>query len=219
MDAKAVKLIDLILQWEGGYSDHSYDGHETYRGITRKNHSTWNGWKIVDAHKPLKYNQIIKDNTLENNVRKFYYKYYYIPMKINSIDNLLTAGQLFAMGVNAGSKTAIKLLQKAINNVYNDEIAVDGIIGRITLEYVNGSKSFEVSQEMVNQCNSYYESIVATNPSKKKFLNGWKNRVQGVSNACSSKVSHVLITTLKRDNWFTKLLKYVFKMVISNNKL
>ena len=155
MDAKAIKLIDMVLTDEGGYASPKFDGHETYCGITRDNHPNWDGWKIVDANKPLKHGQIIKNTSLENDVRQFYYKYYYTPMKIQSLNDLLTSGQLFAMGVNAGSKNAVKLLQKAINKVYNVQIAVDGIIGKNTLSYANGSKSIKVGQEMINQCNNY----------------------------------------------------------------
>lgn len=211
MDAKAIKLINLVLQWEGGYSDSSYDGYETYRGITRANHKTWAGWKIIDVNKPLKYNQIIKNTKLENDVREFYYKNYYKPMKIDSINNLLTSGQTFAMGVNAGMKTAIKLLQKAVNKVYGVNIATDGIIGNITLSYVNGTKSKEVALEMINQCNAKYESIVAANPNKKKFLNGWKNRVKGVTSACST--SNVLLTLNSENGWITKILQFILKLI------
>lgn len=211
MDTKAIKLINMVLQWEGGYSDPSYDGHETYRGITRSNHRSWNGWKIVDANKPLKYNQIIKNKQLEEDVREFYFKNYYIPMKIGSMNDLLTSGQVFAMGVNAGIKTSIQLLQKAINKVYGVQIATDGIVGNITLQYANGEKSKQVGQEMVNQCNARYESIVAKNPSKKKFLNGWKNRIKGVTATCTS--NNVLLTTRSKEGWFINIIKFILKII------
>lgn len=212
MDSKAIKLIDMVLSWEGGYSDPSYDGHETYRGITRSNYPNWEGWKIVDANKPLKYNQIIKNISLENEVRKFYNKHYYIPMKISSFNNLLLSGQLFAMGINAGAKTSVKLLQKAINKVYKTNIMVDGIIGKITLSYANGDKNIEVANEMINQCNLYYESIVAKNPSKKKFLNGWKNRVKGVTKTCST-TSVLLTNALNKSDWLTYLMQFILKLI------
>ena len=214
MDAKAIKLIDMVLTDEGGYASPKFDGHETYRGITRDNHPNWDGWKIVDANKPLKHGQIIKNTSLENDVRQFYYKYYYTPMKIQSLNDLLTSGQLFAMGVNAGSKNAVKLLQKAINKVYNVQIAVDGIIGKNTLSYANGSKSIKVGQEMINQCNGYYDAIVRRKPTNKKFLKGWKNRVKHVTQVCSTTVNSktVLATTYDYSNkWYVKLLKWIIE--------
>lgn len=214
MDAKAVKLIDLVLQWEGGYADTSFDGHETYRGITRDNYPTWCGWPIVDSYKPLKHNQIIKNTTLENHVREFYYKYYYKPMKIMDLDNLLTSGHVFSMGVNAGSKASIKLLQKAINKVYCTSIAVDGIIGNITLSYANGDRKNEVATELVNQCYEYYETLATRNPYNKKFLNGWRNRVKGVTDACTNTLS--ILTTLfttEKNKLFDKILSFILKII------
>ena len=221
MNAKAIKLIDLVLQWEGGYADKKFDGHETYRGITRDNFPTWNGWAIVDAHKPLKIGQIINNAKLEAEVRQFYYKYFYTPLKINELKDLLTSGQLFAIGVNAGIKTAGKLLQKAINKVYKVNIVVDGIIGKNTLMYANGEKSVQIGREMINQCNAYYDAIVAKKPSNKKFLKGWKNRVKGVTKACSTPLfKNVLLTSLKQEGLFTKILDFIIKLFnfLKNNK-
>lgn len=213
MDAKAIKLIDLVLQWEGGYADKKIDGHETYRGITRDNFPKWSGWAIVDAHKPLKHNQIIKDTKLENEVRQFYYKYFYTPLKINELKDLLTSGQLFAMGVNAGIKNAVKLLQKAINKVYKVKITIDGIIGKTTLTYANGEKSIQVGEEMINQCNAYYDAIVARKPSNKKFLKGWKNRIKGVTDACTTSISkNILATSIKQKGLLSKILNFILKI-------
>lgn len=216
MDAKAIKLIDMVLQWEGGYGNVKHDaGGETYRGITRKNHPSWSGWKIVDSKKPLKYNQIIKDKSLEENVREFYYTHYYLPMKIDKMDVLLTSGQVFAMGVNAGLKTGPKLLQKAINKVYHTSIVVDGIVGKTTLSYANGGRRDEVANEVINQCNSYYDAIVARKPTQRKFLNGWKNRVKGVTKTCSSSnsvtkaiSSAINSTSSKVANFASNIIKF-----------
>ena len=214
MDAKAIKLIDLVLQQEGGYADKKIDGHETYRGITRDNFPSWKGWDIIDSYKPLKHNQIIKNTRLENEVRQFYFKHFYQPLKINELKNLLTSGQLFAMGVNSGLKNAVKLLQKAINKVYNVKIAVDGIIGKNTLSYANGSKAIQIGKEMINQCNAYYEAIVRKKPSNKKFLKGWKNRVEGVTKACSETLSKsVLFTSVRNNKWIEKIIDFVIKII------
>lgn len=215
MDAKAIKLIDMVMQYEGGYADKKIDGHETYRGITRTSHPNWEGWKIIDSKKPLKYNQIIKDTTLENYVRQLYYKYYYTPMKIGEINDLLAAGQTFALGVNAGLKNGVKALQKAINKVYGVKISVDGVVGKETLSYANGDKSVEVGKETVNQCNAYYNNLVAKKPSMKKFLNGWLNRVKGVTKTCSTPVSTNILLTTKNNNgnWFMKLISFIKEVI------
>ena len=190
MDSKAIKLINMILQREGGYSSgkdskSSGDlGGETYRGITRKNFPKWSGWKIVDKNKPLKYNQIIKNAQLEDDVRQFYYEQFYTPMKIDNINSLLISGHLLCHGVNAGIGNAVKLLQQAINQAYSVKIKVDGIIGNITLSYANGDKKDEVAQDFIQQRIQYYKNIVVKKPSQKKFLNGWLNRVAETTKEC-----------------------------------
>lgn len=212
MDSKAIKLIDMVLKHEGGYAFVDGDsGMETYRGISRKYHPSWNGWSIVDSKKPLKHNQIIKDESLENNVRQFYYKYYYTPMKINRLNNLLISGHVFCHGVNAGKATSIKLLQKAINKACSVNIAVDGIIGKETLSYANGDKQSEIANELINQRNQYYQNLANNKPSQKKFLNGWLNRVKTTTKTCSN--SNIFATSLGSDGIWKTILEYIFKLI------
>ena len=186
MDNKAIKLINMILRQESGYANVSGDlGGETYRGITRKNFPKWDGWKIVDENKPLKNGQIIDNEELENNVMDFYYDNFYAPMKIDKVEDMLISGHLLCHGVNAGIKTSVKLLQKAVNNVYNVKISVDGIIGSTTIKYTNGAKANEAAREFIEQRNQYYKNLVSKNPSQCKFLNGWLDRVKNTTVECS----------------------------------
>ena len=63
---KKEAIISKTLETEGGYvNDPSDSGGETYCGIARNSNPKWEGWKIVDAHKPLKWNQKIQDSILE----------------------------------------------------------------------------------------------------------------------------------------------------------
>lgn len=186
MDDKAIKLIDMILENEGGYANVTGDtGGETYRGISRNNFPNWSGWVIVDACKPLKTNQIIVNDELEDNIREFYYENFYTPMKVDKVDSLLISGHLLCHGVNAGTKRSVKLLQKAINTTYSVSISVDGVIGSITLSYANGDKQDELAENFIEERNNYYKSLVASNSSQQKFLNGWLNRVKNTTAACS----------------------------------
>lgn len=186
MDSKAIKLINMILRQESDYANVSGDlGGETYRGITRKNFPKWDGWKIVDENKPLKNGQIIDNEELESNVMDFYYDNFYAPMKIDRIENILISGHLLCHGVNAGIKTSVKLLQKAINIACNIQISVDGVIGNTTLKYVNSDKQNDIAKAFIEQRNQYYRNLISKNPSQRKFLNGWLNRVKNTTAECS----------------------------------
>lgn len=214
MDAKALKLINMVLKTESGYANLKSDGgQETYRGISRRYNPRWSGWKTVNKYKPLKYGQIIKDETLENCVREFYYKNFYLKMKINKIENLLLAAHVFDHGVNAGISNGAKLLQYAINKVCKTKLEADGIIGNRTLEYANSSNSDEIAQEMINQRNSYYKALVKRKPSQNKFLKGWLNRVKKTTKECSS--SNVLLTTISFDsnNIWVQILQFIWKLI------
>lgn len=220
MTDRATKLINMILSHEGGYSSGNEkqtkgdSGKETYCGISRVYNPNWNGWKIIDTYKPIKYNSIIDNNDLKLSVIQFYYKNYYTPLKCGQFDSLLIAGHLICHGVNAGIKTSVKLLQTSINNVYNIGIDVDGIVGADTLAYSNGDKKTMVENEFIKQRNNYYKNIVARKPSQKKFLNGWLNRVKNTTKECSTSYN-VLLTTIGKNGLFEKLLSFIFKLLQS----
>lgn len=81
-------IISKTLETEGYYvNDPSDCGGETYCGIARNTNSKWQGWKIVDAHKPLKWNQKIQDSELEQLVIEIYDTKYYQPIKADRIDS------------------------------------------------------------------------------------------------------------------------------------
>ena len=177
---KKKAIISKTLETEGGYvNDPSDSGGETYCGIARNSNPNWQGWKIVDKHKPLKWNQKIQDSELEQLVIEIYDSMYYQPIKADRIDSDMIRTHLYDMGVNAGTGAAVKILQKAINKVYGISIAVDGAIGNITLTYTNNkAKLNELVNEFINQRRIYYHNLVTIKPSNQKFLQGWLNRVE-----------------------------------------
>jgi lysozyme family protein len=186
MTEKAKKIINNTLKNEGYYSNVEGDtGGETYRGISRVYHPRWSGWTIVDKYKPLKKNQKIDDETLDNLILDFYESTFYQKVKADSIDSMLISAHLYDQAVNSGNVKAIKLLQQAIKKVTGLNIAIDGAIGPITINNANGKDREAIEQEFINQRNENYKAIVAKNPSQKKFLAGWLNRVKDTTKAFS----------------------------------
>jgi lysozyme family protein len=111
---------------EGGYANVSGDnGGETYCGISRKFWPNWAGWKIVDANKPLKHNQIIKNPTLESLVKGFYKKEFWDKIEGDKIDNQDVADTLYDFGVNAGTGVSIKQIQKVLGLPVTGKITED----------------------------------------------------------------------------------------------
>lgn len=100
---------------EGGYANVSGDtGGETYAGISRKWFPNWSGWKIVDARKPLKHNQVLQIEALTALVHAFYKNTFWDAIGGDDIDDLLTAERLYDFGVNAGQPRSIKQIQEIL---------------------------------------------------------------------------------------------------------
>lgn len=188
LTTKQQQLIDMVLRHEGGYVNNKLDkGKETYCGISRAFHPNWEGWSIIDAHKPLKTNQKLDNTLLQNYVYKFYLDKFYNPIKIDNIDNMLIAGHLFCHAVNAGQINAVKIIQKAINTTYNTNIVIDGKIGCITLSWLNKpEKQSDLITEIIKLRKTYYENIVKNKPSQSIFLKGWLNRVNATTAYCTA---------------------------------
>lgn len=186
MTHKQERLINMILQHEGGYANVSGDaGGMTYKGIARNCHPKWEGWKLIEKYLPLKHNQTIKSSELDNMVYEFYIKNFYNSCRLDEINNFLLSGHIICHAVNAGIRPTIKLLQKAINIVYKKEISVDGKIGKQTIQYCNENKTNELIKQFVIERNAFYTNIVKNKPSQKKFLKGWLNRVKNTTSYCS----------------------------------
>jgi len=175
------QIINKTIISEGGYTApiNGDTGGETYKGIARNYHPRWSGWAIVDGNKPLKKGAIIKNKTLDALVAKFYEENFYNAAKCDQYESSVIKMQVYDLAVNAGIKRACITLQKAVNAIYKANISVDGLIGKITLGYVNKKdKIAELGKAFRDQRIAYYKSIGVG--SRAKFLKGWVNRANEI---------------------------------------
>lgn len=120
---------------EGGWNHVAGDrGGETYKGIARKFWPEWLGWKLVDAAKPLKHNQVIKSAPLDNLVMDFYKKNFWNPVQGDHLRFQDFANELYDMAVNSGTSTAIRTAQKSAG------IPETGKMDSLTLQTFNNEK-------------------------------------------------------------------------------
>lgn len=118
--------------WEGGYANVSGDrGGETYCGIARNFWGKWEGWKIVDQHKPLKPNQIIKDPKLEALVKKFYKDNFWDVVGGDEIDHQSNANTLYDFGVTSGQSRSIMQVQKVLG------LSQTGKLNKVLIDAIN----------------------------------------------------------------------------------
>lgn len=182
------KAFDITLGKEGGYVYDPVDrGGETLRGISRKYHPDWSGWKVVDKLKNRTDFPDCLDNNeeLDSSVKSFYKKNYWDKLNLDYINSEKITSELFDTAVNQGCRSAGKYLQETLNILNRDgrnyaDLAVDGIIGNNTLSVVNKYlPSYETAiWKCLNgfQFKRYYD-IVKNDSRQERFMHGWLKRI------------------------------------------
>lgn len=172
---------------EGGYVNDPADrGGETYMGVSRKHHSMWIGWHLIDDHFAAGGDESGLENIehLQDLVKGIYFVEYWNAMNLSSISAISwrVAVELFDSAVNCGTGRAAKWLQKAINLVGRNNMALveDGAIGPKTIEQVQRVVA-EFEGGLVKTLNGlqfeHYHRIVQNDPGQKRFIRGWLRRV------------------------------------------
>lgn len=183
------QAFDITSGHEGGYSNDPADsGGETYRGISRRYHPSWDGWIIVDSYKskPNFPKNMANDSQLNEKVESFYKMLYWDINLLDDFSSQEIANEMYDTGVNMGTVKAAKFLQKALNvlnkngSLYAD-LSEDGKIGFNTLKAMKtciDTVGADFIYKVLNilQGNQYIE-IMINNPTQEKFALGWLRRV------------------------------------------
>lgn len=151
-----------IIEIEGGYENDPDDaGGETKYGISKRSYP----------------NEDIKNLTIERAL-EIYTNDFWKPYNLSQIQDQITANIIFRFIVNAGSKTAIELLQNSLNKFVPiiPSIKVDGILGARTIQAINNVRTIRLQDTLrVGICN-YYLKLVLRKPSQEKYFKGWITR-------------------------------------------
>lgn len=169
--------LNITLKFEGLYSNDSDDkGGETYKGISKKYHENWEGWRIIDKNKmyinfPDCLNNIIE---LQDSVKWLYRHEYWNKILGDRIQDQVLANVFFDSVVNPGF-VSIELMQDAINDfACFNKLDSDGIVGNCTIQELNAI------EDVYNFLDLFQEYRVGyyVEKSKKKYLDGLINRAQ-----------------------------------------
>lgn len=180
-------FIPILLRWEAsvtiknnetlesafnrakktGWSNDPHDrGGATMIGITLdtyKAYCKYKGWKTP------------KIEDLKNMQCKVWvdivYSMFWNKWKADTIADQTVANMVVDWLFHSGSST-IKKVQTLLG------ITADGIVGQKTIIALNNAVG--IKEKLYSSRKSYLNSIVKNNPSQKKFLNGWINRLNYV---------------------------------------
>lgn len=174
------KIIDAIIEVEGGYVDDASDsGGKTRFGITEQ------------VARKEGYQGSMRD--LPRDLAFYIYsKKYWDVLAMDSIHILspLIAEELVDTGVNQGTGRAAKFLQRALNVLNNEgkhysDITIDGDVGPAT---INALKSYlrirnktgeKVLHKVLNSLQgAFYISLAERRQKDERFIYGWfANRI------------------------------------------
>ena len=152
--------IPTLLKWEGGFVNNPADkGGATNRGVTLATFRKWYGaFKGVNDLKNMTDCQWCK-----------IMRSYWDNVKGDQIRNQSIAELVADWHVNAGTN-AIKRMQRMFG------IKADGIVGPVTLSYLNSPNSQVIFNRLKDERETYYMDIVKADPTQRVFLNGWLRR-------------------------------------------
>lgn len=167
--------LSFVLAREGGYvNDPTDKGGETNFGISDKRDGVADG--LTDVNGDGKPDTRIKDLAKEQ-AGQIYYRDYWYPAYCTDWPDGISLF-MFDAAVQHGAKKAIQLLQEAVG------VSADGIVGPKTTKAVISADA----EWLLNRCflrrSRYYASIINSNASQGKYLNGWFNRLDELANAC-----------------------------------
>lgn len=156
--------VNVVLEHEGTFSDDKADkGGATMYGISQR---------FLDDNK-LSYH--VKEIT-EGLAISIYKKYFWDRYHYIDFNSLAVATKVFDCAVNMGPKEAHLILQKAINNVSNEKILVDGFLGYNTFRRANACKDNLLLDNIRFEARRFYLNLINENPGYMEFRNGWLNR-------------------------------------------
>jgi lysozyme family protein len=164
-------MIEDVIRREGGFVNHSADrGGPTKFGITQATLSR----RLSRAATRADVEALSLDQA-----REIYRRDYYQGPRI---DRLPAAIQpfVFDSAVNHGPRRAIAFVQQVCNQAGFGQLAVDGVCGPNTMRAAHDAawamKDWLLAA-LVEERRSFYQAIVAADPSQAVFLEGWLNRL------------------------------------------
>jgi lysozyme family protein len=167
--ARFLAVIKTLFRIEGGVSNDKDDhGGLTNMGVTQAAYDSWRRKHGLPVQ-PVTF-------ITPPEATQLYWEDYWTLAQAPQLPAPLDA-LVFDMAVNSGPSQAKMTLQQTMGM---GGTAVDGKIGPKTLGMVASYQSLRLSDEYLDARERFYYDICARDPSQKRFLSGWINRLEGL---------------------------------------
>lgn len=190
--ANIEKYIPIVLRWEAGISvkqgetlEHAYErakkvgfandpldnGGATMVGVTigtYRSYCRYKGKKIptIADLKNMSYKEW----------RDILHTMFWSKWKADLINDQSVANMIVDWVWTSGQGIGIKRVQKLLG------VTADGIVGPKTIAAVNAQDPGKLVKEVYDARAAHFNAIVKANPSQKKWLKGWMNRLNYIYN-------------------------------------
>jgi len=160
-------LINKILKWEGGFSNHPDDrGGPTNKGITLAT------WQEVGYDKDGDGDIDRNDLTLlsRQDVIAILRQYYWNRWRADEIHSQAVA-EILVDWVWCSGKWGIVIPQRIL------DVYADGVVGNITISAVNHATPYDLHLQLFESRIHFIQRIIQHDPTQKCFEKGWLNRL------------------------------------------
>lgn len=165
--AEIKNLAPFILKWEGGFVNDPLDrGGATNKGVTI---AVWKA-QGYDKNGDGKIDVADLKMITEADAISIMKKNYWDRWKADGIKSQAIANTLVDWVWGSGA-WGIKIPQRILG------VADDGIVGPKTIEALNRQDPAKFLEKLYLARFNFLDGIVASNPSQKRFIKGWKNRM------------------------------------------
>ena len=165
--AKVEILAPWILKWEGNFVNDPLDrGGATNKGVTIAVWKAQGYDKNGDGKIDVADLKLLSTNDATTILKKNYWDRW----KADQIKSQAVANTLVDWVWGSGA-WGIKIPQRILG------VKDDGIVGSKTLEAINKQDTKKFLEKLYLARFNFLDGIVASNPSQKRFIKGWKNRM------------------------------------------
>ena len=165
--AKVELLTPKILKWEGGFVNDPLDaGGATNKGVTI---ATWRACgydKDGDGDIDVEDMRLLTVADATMVLKKYYWDRWQADRIVNQSVADILVDWVWASGVHG-----IKIPQRILG------VTVDGKVGNQTITAVNAAEPSELFKQIWLARKDFLNGIVQRNPSQKRFIKGWLNRL------------------------------------------
>ena len=172
-------LMDFVLSWEGRVFEDDPDdpgGATKYglclRSLKQRAQSDYSWLTSIGVRLPADRESI--RGLTERQAYRMYARYYWDPLDRFGLGRK-ARGAMFDTSINCGLQRAVSCMQRFIGT------EEDGIAGPVTLEVAKSYQDRDLAQGILSNRMQFYERLVRSKPVMKKYLRGWRNRVNALA--------------------------------------